>query len=61
VLEDNVPMRHLLTKAGAKWQLDGPGVLQTTMDLPRVAGPLDPTMVLAVARAAAHEGHRRSA
>ncbi|HEX3460087.1 MAG TPA: GNAT family N-acetyltransferase [Acidimicrobiales bacterium] len=34
VLADNVAMRHILTAAGAKLELDDAGVLQTTMDLP---------------------------
>jgi hypothetical protein len=60
-LADNVVMRHILTRAGARMEADDPGVVQTTMDLPPPSGRFNPEMVAAVARTAAAERHRRIA
>jgi hypothetical protein len=52
VLDDNVAMRHLLTKAGAKLRLDEVGVLRTTLRLPETTERFAPDAVLAIARSA---------
>ena len=52
VLAENVPMRRLLTSAGAKFELEEVGVLRATMDLPSVAGSIDPGPVITIARSA---------
>jgi RimJ/RimL family protein N-acetyltransferase len=58
VMADNVAMRSLLAKAGAKMELDDAGILRTTMDVPAPSGASDPATALAVAEAAARQIRR---
>ncbi|MGH9124690.1 MAG: GNAT family N-acetyltransferase [Acidimicrobiales bacterium] len=53
VLDDNLAMRHLLTKAGGRLGIDEVGVLRTTFDLPATTGRFSVEEVLAIARSAA--------
>lgn len=61
VLGDNLAMRHILTRAGAKLKQDDAGVLCATMPLPAPSKRFSPVAVRSIARAAAQEAYRRSA
>jgi RimJ/RimL family protein N-acetyltransferase len=62
VLSDNVAMRHVLTRAGAKLELDDAGVLRTTMARPPATPFFDRAQVVAIATAATSgDEYRRSA
>jgi RimJ/RimL family protein N-acetyltransferase len=55
VMTDNVAMRSLLSKAGARMELDDAGILRTTMDVPAPSGRSDPDTALSLAEAAASQ------
>ncbi|HWD09374.1 MAG TPA: GNAT family protein [Actinomycetota bacterium] len=57
VLDDNLAMRHVLTKAGGKLRLEDAGVLRATMDVPAPTARFSADEVLAIARSAAREGN----
>jgi len=61
VLDDNVAMRRILTRAGGQFVVDEAGVLRTAMDLPPLTGRFDSDAVCSLARAAADGAYRRSA
>jgi RimJ/RimL family protein N-acetyltransferase len=58
VMTDNVAMRSLLAKAGAKMELDDAGILRTTMDVPAPSGRSDPATAISVAEATARQVRR---
>lgn len=61
VLGENLPMRHILTRAGAKLKQDDAGVLCATMPLPAPSKRFSPVVVRSIGRAAAVAAYRRSA
>jgi RimJ/RimL family protein N-acetyltransferase len=58
VMTDNVAMRSLLSKAGAKMELEDAGVFRTTMDVPAPTGRIDVAAAISVAEAAARQVRR---
>ncbi len=58
VMTDNVAMRSLLSKAGAKMELDDAGILRTTMEVPASSDRIDAATAISVAEAAARQVRR---